>query len=75
MKFYTIGYGGRVPEEFAGLLALHGIRRAYAPLFPVFLRVFDGNQVVMILCILIIRHCIRHNTIEKLLTSNPKAWV
>ncbi|MGO8903830.1 MAG: DUF488 family protein [Isosphaeraceae bacterium] len=26
MKFYTIGYGGRVPEEFIGLLALHGIR-------------------------------------------------
>ena len=26
MKFYTIGYGGRVPEEFVGSLALHGIR-------------------------------------------------
>jgi uncharacterized protein (DUF488 family) len=26
MKFYTIGYGGRVPEEFAGLLGLHGVR-------------------------------------------------
>ncbi len=26
MKFYTIGYGGRVPAEFASLLVLHGIR-------------------------------------------------
>ena len=26
MKFYTIGYGGRVPEEVVGLLAVHGIR-------------------------------------------------
>jgi uncharacterized protein (DUF488 family) len=26
MKFYTIGYGGRVPEEFASLLALHQVR-------------------------------------------------
>ena len=26
MKFYTIGYGGRVPAEFASLLALHAIR-------------------------------------------------
>jgi uncharacterized protein (DUF488 family) len=26
VKFYTIGYGGRAPEEFIGLLALHGIR-------------------------------------------------
>jgi uncharacterized protein (DUF488 family) len=26
MKFYTIGYGGRVPAEFAGLLVSHGIR-------------------------------------------------
>ena len=26
MKFSTIGHGGRVPEEFTGLLALHGIR-------------------------------------------------
>jgi uncharacterized protein (DUF488 family) len=26
MKFYTIGYGGRVPEEFAGLLVQHGVR-------------------------------------------------
>jgi uncharacterized protein (DUF488 family) len=26
MKFYTIGYGGRVPGEFAGLLIQHGIR-------------------------------------------------
>jgi uncharacterized protein (DUF488 family) len=25
MKFYTIGYGGRVPDEFATLLVLHGI--------------------------------------------------
>jgi hypothetical protein len=26
MKFYTIGYGGRVPAEFASILVLHGIR-------------------------------------------------
>ena len=26
MKFYTIGYGGRSPEEFAGLLVAHGVR-------------------------------------------------
>jgi uncharacterized protein (DUF488 family) len=26
MTFYTIGYGGRVPAEFANLLVLHGIR-------------------------------------------------
>ena len=26
MKFYTIGYGGRVPDELASLLVLHGIR-------------------------------------------------
>jgi uncharacterized protein (DUF488 family) len=26
MKFYTIGYGGRMPAEFASLLVLHGIR-------------------------------------------------
>ena len=26
MKFYTIGYGGSVPAEFASLLVLHGIR-------------------------------------------------
>jgi uncharacterized protein (DUF488 family) len=26
MKFYTIGYGGRAPEELAGLLVSHGIR-------------------------------------------------
>ena len=26
MRFYTIGYGGRVPDEFASLLVLHGIR-------------------------------------------------
>jgi uncharacterized protein (DUF488 family) len=26
MRFYTIGYGGRVPSEFASLLVLHGIR-------------------------------------------------
>jgi uncharacterized protein (DUF488 family) len=26
MKFYTIGYGGRAPAEFASLLVLHGIR-------------------------------------------------
>ena len=25
MKFYTIGYGGRVPAEFARLLVLHGV--------------------------------------------------
>jgi hypothetical protein len=26
MKFYTIGYGGRAPDEFASLLVLHGVR-------------------------------------------------
>jgi len=26
MKFYTVGYGGRVPDELASLLVLHGIR-------------------------------------------------
>jgi uncharacterized protein (DUF488 family) len=26
MKFYTIGYGGRVPAEFASLLVAHGVR-------------------------------------------------
>ncbi len=26
MKFYTIGYGGRVPDAFAGLLIQHGVR-------------------------------------------------
>lgn len=26
MKFYTIGYGGRVPAEFASLLVLRGVR-------------------------------------------------
>ncbi|MGO9471369.1 MAG: DUF488 family protein [Isosphaeraceae bacterium] len=26
MKFYTIGYGGRVPDDFAGLLVQHGVR-------------------------------------------------
>lgn len=26
MKFFTVGYGGRVPAEFASLLALHGVR-------------------------------------------------
>jgi len=26
MKFYTIGYGGRVPAEFASLLVSHGVR-------------------------------------------------
>jgi uncharacterized protein (DUF488 family) len=26
MKFYTIGYGGRAPAEFASLLVLHAIR-------------------------------------------------
>ncbi len=26
MTFYTIGYGGRAPDEFAGLLVAHGIR-------------------------------------------------
>jgi uncharacterized protein (DUF488 family) len=26
MTFYTIGYGGRAPDEFSGLLVTHGIR-------------------------------------------------
>jgi uncharacterized protein (DUF488 family) len=26
MKFYTIGYGGRIPAEFLDLLARHGVR-------------------------------------------------
>lgn len=26
MKFYTLGYGGRKPEEFIGLLKKHGIK-------------------------------------------------
>jgi uncharacterized protein (DUF488 family) len=26
MKFYTIGYGGRLPEELASLLLAHGVR-------------------------------------------------
>jgi uncharacterized protein (DUF488 family) len=26
LKFYTIGYGGRVPAEFASLLVFHGVR-------------------------------------------------
>jgi uncharacterized protein (DUF488 family) len=26
MKFYTIGYGGRVPADFASLLVQHGVR-------------------------------------------------
>jgi uncharacterized protein (DUF488 family) len=26
MKFYTIGYGGRLPDEFASLLVAHGVR-------------------------------------------------
>jgi uncharacterized protein (DUF488 family) len=26
MKFYTIGYGGRVPSELASLLVAHGVR-------------------------------------------------
>jgi len=26
MKFYTIGYGGRAPDEFARLLVEHGVR-------------------------------------------------
>jgi uncharacterized protein (DUF488 family) len=26
MKFFTIGYGGRAPEEFVGLLVRHGVR-------------------------------------------------
>jgi uncharacterized protein (DUF488 family) len=26
MKFYTIGYGGRLPEELAGLLVARGVR-------------------------------------------------
>jgi hypothetical protein len=26
MKFFTIGYGGRVPEEFLSLLASHWVR-------------------------------------------------
>ncbi len=26
MKFYTIGYGGRAPDEFASLLVQHGVR-------------------------------------------------
>jgi hypothetical protein len=26
MTFFTIGYGGRIPDEFASLLSLHGVR-------------------------------------------------
>jgi uncharacterized protein (DUF488 family) len=26
MRFFTIGYGGRAPDEFAGLLVAHGVR-------------------------------------------------
>ncbi len=26
MKFYTIGYGGRVPQDFINLLVAHGVR-------------------------------------------------
>jgi uncharacterized protein (DUF488 family) len=26
MKFYTIGYGGRLPEDFTSLLVEHGVR-------------------------------------------------
>ena len=26
LTFFTIGYGGRAPEEFAGLLVRHGVR-------------------------------------------------
>ena len=26
LRFFTIGYGGRAPDEFAGLLVRHGVR-------------------------------------------------